>query len=45
MPYKLRKVGGGYKVGKKGSKKTFSSKPMSKKKAIRQMKALYRNAK
>lgn len=45
MPYRIRKVKGGFKVGKKGSKKTFSKKPMTKKMAIKQMRALHIHAK
>jgi hypothetical protein len=41
MPYDLRKVNGGYKVGHKGQKKTFSKKPQSRKQALAQMRALY----
>lgn len=44
MPYQLRKQDGGYKVGKKGSSKTFSKKPMSKEKAKAQLAALHINA-
>lgn len=44
MPYELRKQDGGYKVGKKGSSKTFSKKPMSKEKAKAQLAALHINA-
>lgn len=44
MPYELRKQDGGYKVGKQGSKKTFSKKSMSKEKAKAQLAALHINA-
>lgn len=43
MPYKLKKVGSGYKVAKKSGGKTFSKKPMTKKKAEAQMRAMYAN--
>jgi len=43
MPYTLQQTGGGYKVRKKGSGKTFSKKPMSKQKAKAQMAAMYAN--
>lgn len=43
MPYELRKVKGGWKVGKKGSSKTYSKKAMTKEKAKAQMSALYAN--
>ena len=43
MPYKIKKTGKGYKVGKKDSSKTFSKKPMSKEKAKAQMRAIYAN--
>ncbi len=43
MPYSLRKVKGGWKVGKKGSSKTYSKKPQTKAKAKAQMRALYAN--
>jgi hypothetical protein len=45
MPYEVRKVGGGYKVGHKGQDKTYSNKPMSKSQAKRQMRAMYANTK
>jgi hypothetical protein len=45
MPYDLRRTKGGYKVGHKGESKTFSSKPMSRSQAVRQMRALYANTK
>jgi hypothetical protein len=44
MPYKLKKVGSGYKVAKKTGGKTFSKKPMTKKKAEAQMRAMYANS-
>jgi len=41
MPYKIKKVKGGYKVCKKRGSKCFSKKPFpSKKKAIAQMAAI-----
>lgn len=42
MPYKIFKVDGGYKVGKKDNSKmnNASNKPMSYKKAVAQMKAI-----
>lgn len=43
MPYKVYKKGSGYKACKKGGKKCFSKKPMSKEKAQAQMKAMYAN--
>ena len=43
MPYKVKKSGKGYKVFKKGTSKTYSKKPLTKKKAEAQMKALYAN--
>ena len=45
MPYEVRKSGKGYKVFKKGSSKSFSDKPLSKKKAEAQMAAIYANEK
>lgn len=43
VPYELKKVDGGWKVAKKNGRKTFSKKPMTKKKAEDQMAALYAN--
>ena len=40
MPYKLKKVKGGYKVGIKGRSKTFSKKPLSKEQATKQLAAI-----
>jgi len=40
MPYDVVKSGAGYKVAKKGTKKTYSKKPMSKAKAMAQMRAI-----
>lgn len=41
MPYKIKKSGKGYKVCKKfGKAKCFSKKPLSKKKAKAQMRAI-----
>ncbi len=45
IPYELRKVKHGYKVGHKGQEKTYSSKPLSKSKAKAQLRALWANAK
>jgi hypothetical protein len=45
MPYTIKKVGGGYKVAKKGTSKTYSQKPMPKAKAVAQMRAMYANEK
>ena len=44
MPYEIRKVKGGYKVGHKGQDKTYSNKPLTKSKARAQMKAMYANS-
>jgi hypothetical protein len=41
MPYKVVKVEGGWKVQNEDTGKTYSDKPMSKRGAIRQMRALY----
>lgn len=41
MPYALKRVKGGWKVKQKGTKKTYSKKPLSKAKATRQMRAIY----
>jgi hypothetical protein len=43
MPYKVTKSGSGYKVKNKESGKTYSKKPLSKKKAEDQAKAIYAN--
>ncbi len=43
MPYKVEKSGSGYKVVTKGTGKEHSNKPMSKKKAQAQMRAMYAN--
>src|SRR3990167_5475987 len=43
MPYELQKVDGGYKVGKRDGSKKFSKKPLSKKKAVAQQRAMYAN--
>ena len=46
MPYRLQKVKGGYKVKTKtGSKKVHSKKPLSHRKAVAQLRALYANTK
>lgn len=42
MPYEIDKVVGGFKVGKKGVRKQyFSAKPLTREKALAQMRALY----
>lgn len=41
MPYEIKKTSKGYKVFKKGTKKSFSKNSLSKQKATNQMKALY----
>ena len=43
MPYKVKKSGKGYKVFKKGTSKSYSKKPLPKKRAEAQMRALYAN--
>lgn len=43
MPYKIRKVKGGYKVCKKNENKCFSKKPMKKSEAKKQMRAIQAN--
>lgn len=40
MPYQIKKVEGGFKVAKKGTKKTYSQNPMTKTKALAQMRAI-----
>ncbi len=40
MPYVIKKVNKGYKVCKKDNTKCFSKKPLTKTKAIKQMKAI-----
>jgi hypothetical protein len=40
MPYNVVKSGKGFKVQKKGTTKTYSKKPMTKKKAQAQMRAM-----
>jgi hypothetical protein len=40
MPYKVKEVKGGFKVFKKGTKKTYSKKPLTKKKAEAQATAI-----
>ena len=40
MPYHIKKVNSGYKVAKKSDGKTFSKKPMTEKKAKKQMAAI-----
>ena len=41
MPYKLKKMGSGYKVCKKNSTKCFSKKPLPRKRALKQLAALH----
>jgi hypothetical protein len=41
MPWKLQKVKGGYQVVTEGTGRKHSGRPMSKKKATAQMRALY----
>jgi hypothetical protein len=43
MPYKVAKSGSGYKVKNKDTGKTYSKKPLSKKRAEAQMRAIYAN--
>jgi len=43
MPYKVKRSGKGYKVFKKDTTKSYSKKPLPKKKAEAQMRALYAN--
>ena len=43
MPYKVVKSGSGWKVQKKDGGKTYSKKPLSKAKAMAQMRAMYAN--
>jgi hypothetical protein len=45
MPYCLKRVSRGYKVCKKNSPKCFSKKPLTKKIAKNQLKALYASEK
>lgn len=48
MPYKLKKTGKGYKVETKAGPhkgRTHSNKPLSHKKAVAQLRALYANTK
>ena len=45
MPYEIRKEKGGFKVAHKGENKTYSDKPMSRSKALKQMRAMYANTK
>jgi hypothetical protein len=45
MPYKLKKIGSGYKVCKKNSTKCFSKKSLPKKRALKQLAALHINTK
>ena len=41
MPYDIRKVEGGYKVGHKGTSKTYSNHPQSHATAVRQLRAIH----
>lgn len=43
MPYKIKKVDGGYKVAKKDGGKTFSKRPLTLKRAKAQMAAIHAN--
>lgn len=43
MPYKLKKIGSGYKVCKKNSTKCFSKKPLPRERALKQLAALHIN--
>ena len=45
MPYTIKKVGTGFKVFKKGTSKSFSKKPLTKKKAESQLRAIGMNEK
>lgn len=45
MPYSLRKRGGGYVVVTKATGRTHSKKPLSRARAMAQMRALYANEK
>lgn len=45
MPYSIRKEKGGYKVMSKDTGKTHSNKPLSKARAMAQMRAMYANVK
>lgn len=45
MPYKLMKSGNGYRVVKKDDGKAMSKKPLTKKKATAQLRAIYANEK
>jgi hypothetical protein len=40
MPYEVKKVKGGFKVFKKGTKTTYSNKPLTKKRATAQATAI-----
>lgn len=44
MPYDIRKVKGGYKVGHKGTSKTYSKHPQSHEMAERQLRAIHMHA-
>ena len=43
MPYHIKKVKGGWKVGKRGDAKTFSKRPLTRAMALRQLRALMAN--
>jgi hypothetical protein len=45
MPYELRKAGSGWVVVTQGTKKAHSKKPLSRERAVAQMRALYANMK
>ena len=45
MPYKVKKVAGGYKVVTETTGKAHSKKALPKQKAVAQMRALYANTK
>jgi len=43
MPYKLKKFGRGYKVTSPGHKEGFSKKPLTRRQAYQQLKAIFVN--
>lgn len=45
MPYTVKKVKGGFKACKKGGKKCFSKKPLTKRQAVKQIGAIYSSEK
>lgn len=45
MPYKLRKYGKGFKVVSPGHKEGFSKKPMTRREAVAQLRAILINTK